>query len=232
MNTDDPIFVDLALKAIAGKASITELAQLQELLRQPELASEYKQMQADADFAREVLPALGDDPKSVPPLTDFEKSQMRKLADARQARLASEANQPKKSFWNWQWVLGLATATAVIAILVIVNLPAQPRMVQVAMLDSMGSMRGTNDINRILLPALQFSFGQTNVANYADASDLKVWFNNWTDSRAVKIVYDRDNGEVRVTYKDVQGQIISKIFPVHNEAELPAVLQQAKASIK
>src|ERR1039458_7880022 len=109
MKTDDPIFTELALKAIAGNADSAEQSRLGELLQQPELAKEFQQLKADAAFAKEVLPLMGEEPAMTPPLTDFEFSQMRKLAEARLKNLTPE--KPKSS-WSWHWIWGLAGAAA------------------------------------------------------------------------------------------------------------------------
>jgi hypothetical protein len=229
MKTDDPIFTELALKVIAGRATAADQTQLQELLKQPELAVEFKQLQADASFAKEVLPLMGEEPATVPPLTDFELSQLEKLAEQRERKLALKEKKPS---WSWRWVLGLAAATAVIAIIVAVNLPTSPRRVQVAMLDSMGSTRGTNDLNATLLPALKANFGQTNLNSYTESAQLNGWLNEWPDAKTVKIIYDRDAGEVRVVHRDANNRIVTKIFPVLKEADLPAVLKRAADSLK
>lgn len=230
MKTDDPIFTELAMRAIAGKATVEQQAQLKDLLKQPELAAEFKELQADAGFASEVLPMLGEEPVKVPPLTDFERSQMRKMAEQREQRLARESKKPES--WSWRWILGLASAAAVIMILVVMNQLAPTRTIQLAMLDSIGSSRGTNDINATLIPALKDSFGQTNIISYTDSAALNAWLKDWPDAKTVKIVYDRDAGEVRVVYPPGNNQIMTKTFPVLKEADLPAVLKKAAESIK
>src|SRR5712671_3562002 len=148
MKPDDPIFTDLALKVISGKATPEEQAKLKEMLMQPDLAKEYKQLQADMMFAKEVLPLMGEEPANVPPLTDFELSRMRKLADERQQRLGQQKSKPS---WAFRWAFGLASAAAVVLLTVFLMLPTPPRTFQVAMLDSVGPSRGTNDINIVLL---------------------------------------------------------------------------------
>jgi hypothetical protein len=224
MKPDDPKFTELALRAIAGKATEAQQAELKALLQQPALAAEYGHLRADVGFSKEVLPLLDEAPVAVPPLTDFELSQMRKLAEARQQKLQAPE---KKAFWSWQWILGVAGTAAAIALMVTLALPSSRPAFQVAVLDSMGSMRGTNDLNAILLPALQSSFGQTNLISYSEAADLTAWLNNWPDRKTVKVVYDRDNGAVRVIYRDNSNQIISKTFPVLKESDLSAVLKKA-----
>jgi len=227
MKIDDPIFTELALKQIAGKATEAEQAQLKELLKQSDLAAEFKQLQADADFAKEVLPLLGEEPATVPPLTEFELSQMRKLAEKRER---GKDREKQKTSWSWRWVWGLAAATAVVVFVVIIN---QPTTVQFAMLDSMGGMRGgTNDVTAKLVAALQASFGQTNFATYTGSQELNQWLNQWPARKAFKLVYDRDNAEVRILNRvDGNTQVVKK-FPVAKEADLPNVLREASETIQ
>jgi hypothetical protein len=230
MKTDDPKFTELALKVIAGKASEPEQAELKSLLSQPELAEEFKQLKADTAFAKEALPLLGDEPVAVPPLTDFELSQMRKLAEQRKRRIAGEN---KKTSWSWRWVWGLATATAVVAIVVLLNLPAQKASVQFAMLDSMGAMRGgTNDVTPKLEAALQENFGQTNLITCSGSQELNQWLDQWPAGRTFKLVYDRDNGEVRIMSRVNGSTQILNTVPVAKEEDLPVVMKQASDAIQ
>lgn len=225
MNIDDPIFTELALKAIAGKANESEKATLKEMLKSPEMAAEFKQLQADVGFAREILPLMGEQPATTPPLSDFEHSQLERLAKER-----SDKNRPKesKSSWSWQWVLGLAGATALIVIAL--NWPATSiRTIQFAMLDSMGSMRGTNNnINLNLVTALQENFGQTNFTTFSGSAQINDWLNQQpSNGETVKVVYDRDSGEIRVIHRTKGNQLVTNTVPVIKEENLPAALKQA-----
>ena len=230
MKTDDPKFTELALRSIAGKATEAEQVELRALLAQPELAEEFKQLKADTAFAKETLPLLGEEPVAVPPLTDFELSQMRRLAEQREKRIGREN---EKSTRSWRWVWGLATATAVVAIVMLLNLPTPKTTVQFAMLDSMGTMRGgTNDVTVKLVAALQDNFGQTNFTTCSGSKELNQWLTQWPAGRAFKLVYDRDNAEVRILSK-INGSVqILKAFPVAKENDLPAILKQAIEAIQ
>jgi hypothetical protein len=224
MNIDDPIFTELALKAIAGKANETEKATLKELLKAPEMAAEFKQLQADVGFAREILPLMGEEPATTPPLSDFEHSQLERLVKER-----ADKNRPKesKSLWSWKWVLGLAGATAVIVIAL--NWPAtSSRTVQFAMIDSMGSMRGTNNINLNLVSALQENFGQTNFTTFSGSAQINDWLNQQPSiGETAKVVYDRDSGEIRIIHRNKGNQLVTNTVPVIKEENLPAALKQA-----
>ena len=230
MKTDDPKFTELALRVIAGKATDVEQAELKLLLAQPELAEEFKHLKADTAFAKEVMLMLGVESVAVPPLTDFELSQMRKLAEQRERRI--EAGN-KKTSWSWRWVWGLATVTAVVAIVVLLNLPAQKTTVQFAMLDSMGTMRGgTNDVMVKLVAALQDNFGQTNLTTCSGSQELNKWLDQWPAGRAFKLVYDRDNGEVRILSRGNGTTQVLKTLPVAKDEDLPGILMQASEAIQ
>jgi len=230
MKTDDPKFTELALRVIAGKASETEQAELKAMLAQPELAEEFKQLKADTAFEKEVMPMLGEEPVVVPPLTYFELSQMRRLAEERKRRIdAGNVKAPRS--WRWFWVL--APATAVVAIVVLLNLPAQKTTIQIAMLDSMGTMRGgTNDVAIKFVAALQDNFGQTNLTTCSGSQELNKWLAQWPAGRAFKIVYDRDIAEVRILSQRNGTTQVLKTFPVAKDEDLPGVLKQASDAIQ
>jgi len=231
MNIDDPIFTDLVLKKFAGKASGEEQARLKTLLAEnPALADEYKQLQADAAFAKEVLPLMGSDKIEAGPVPGYARSRLRSLMN-QQAKTIER--KPAKLAFSWRWAWGLATATAGVAIIVVLlNLPARQATIQFAMLDSMGQMRGTNDMNVKLMAALQENFGQTNLTACSGAQELNQWINQWPATGQVfKIVYDRDNGEVRILIRANENFKVVKNFLVAKEEDLPAVLKEASEAI-
>jgi len=225
MNIDDPIFTELALKAIAGRASEVEKSTLKELLKAPEMAAEFKEMQIDVAFIRETLPLMGEEPATVPPLTDFQLSHMESLFKERADK--KRLNESISS-WSWKWALGLAGATAVIVIAL--NWPAtSTRAVQFAMLDSVGPMRGMNDnLNLKLVAALQENFGQTNFTNFSASAQFNEWLNQPPpNGETAKIVYDRDAGEIRIIHRNKGNQLVTNTVPVIKEEDLPAALKQA-----
>jgi hypothetical protein len=232
MNIDDPIFTNLALKVLANKASAEERSQLKEMVaKDPALEVEYKEMQKDFVFAKEVLPLMGEVPEKTPAMPEHIRHQLRDVV-SQQAK-ADERDKTKSSR-SWRWLWGLATATAVIAIIVIVGLPTQKATVQFAMLDSMGTVRGTNaDVTVKLVAALQENFGQTNFMTCSGAQELKLWLDQWpATGRTLKLVYDRDNGVVRIMSRvDGITQVV-KTFVVAKEEDLPSVLKEASEAIR
>ena len=111
------------------------------------------------------------------------------------------AEEPDRSLaWGWRWVLGLAAATAVVVIaaLSIFHAPNAP-VIQLAMLDTVGGIRGT-DMNE--LATLQGTWKESPVEHFSSAGELEAWKKNWPngDGRPpAKIIYDPAAGEVRVS---------------------------------
>ena len=152
MNVNDPLFTDLALKVIAGRASEAEQSELAaRVASHPELEAELESLRADVSFAREVLPLLGDEQvkaaelpgysyKLVPMFTLSEDEQV-KAAELPGYALARLHAAVKRSFGNraspqttskaavgemvrqWRWWFGFGTAVAAAVILVSLNWP-------------------------------------------------------------------------------------------------------------
>jgi hypothetical protein len=109
--------------------------------------------------------------------------------------------------------------------------PKLPAVIQVAMLDSVGTVRGTGVQPMELL---QQQWKDAKPQEFADATKLKQWQEGWpADSKqpAVKILYNRDTGELVVNLQIKGRPSEVKAFPVQNEQELPSVLQTVKTFI-
>jgi hypothetical protein len=166
---------------------------------------------------------------AVPHLADFELSQMRKLAAQRERRIAGESETPS---WSWRWVWGFAAAT-VIAIFFLFTLPARKTTVQFGMLDSTATRRGeTNDVTLALETALQENFGQANLRRCSGRQELDQWLNQWPPGKGLKLLYDRDHGEVRILSRVNGSAQVAKTFAATKEADLPAIFKQARATIQ
>jgi hypothetical protein len=195
------------------------------------LEVEYKEMQKDFGFAKEVVPLMGEEPGKAPAMPGHIRNQLREVV--RQQAKVDERDKAR-STWSWQWLWGLAVATAVIAIIMILGLPTQKATVQFAMLDSMGTVRGTNaDITITLVAALQENFGQTNLMRCSGSQELKQWLDQWPATGSTfKLVYDRDNGEVRILNQVGGITQVVKTFAVAKEDDLPIVLKAAHEAIQ
>jgi hypothetical protein len=221
---NDDHFFDLAMKAIAKQASLDEQAELDGLLlRQPELQAEFDRLKADARLAKEVLPLL-----------DAAKATAGEVPGYAYARLQTKVREtfkgqeaaPKRKSGVWQWWLGLAGATAVVAFFFFSS-PAP--VIQVAMLDSVGGVRGSASN---LVAVIEQTWAKSRVQEYSESADLKRWLAEWPGDRVVKIVYDRDAQEVRVSGRLKGKAPFEKTFPVDLEKNLPAVLEAAQKYIK
>ena len=229
---NDQRFHDLAMKTIAGHVTDAERAELDSLLAgSPELKLEFERLHADVRIAAELLP-LADAVES--PAREFPAYARERLQTKVRQTLgaipASAKEAESARAWVWRLWLGLATVTAVIVTLLIPSLvrPSTP-VIQVAMLDTTGATRGgaTNEV-----VVLQEMWKTSAVQHFTDTAELAAWEKAWpsdTQRLAVKIIYDRAAGEVRVLLRQQQ-EIIQKTFTV--ESDLTAAVQQAKAFIQ
>ena len=247
MNVNDPLFTDLALKVIAGRASEVERSELAgRVAGHPELEAELESLRADVAFAKEVLPLLGDEQVKAAELPGYARARLRAAVKRSFGNPAPPQPTGKEivvgMVRHWQWWLGLGTAAAVGLIVVSLNwtrmsvdtarmVNSKP-LVQLAMLDSMGQTRGTAALQRNLqlVATLTESLQQTNLTFFSEKADLKKWLDEWPDEQPqpiFKIWYDRDAGEVRVQGRWNGKLQVEKRFPVEKEQDLPAVLKRA-----
>ena len=244
MSTGDQHFFDLAIKAITGKATAGERAEMDSLrASHPELREEFDELQADARLAREVLPLLGRTDARAGPLPGYARTRL--LASVRRAfpeqqpgTLVAAGVQKRALLGWWQW-LGLAAATAAALIMIVPALvkpataPVQlAPLVQLAMLDTEGATRG---MAANPTAALEQTWGGSKVETFSASGELKRWLNEWpAESRqpVVKIVYDRDLAQVRVAGRWKGKPAFEKVFPVTQQQDLPAVLKAARGFIE
>lgn len=222
---NDERFFDLAMKVIARQAGDAERAELDALLaREPELRAEFARLQADARLAKDALP-----------LVDATKAAGDKLPAYARGRLQTKVRQilghpaakqkPDQSLaWGWRWIMGLAAATAVIVLVALPTFrtPSGP-VVQVAMLDTVGAVRGagTNETE-----ILKQQWKNSTVQTFDQTGPLENWETNWPTGgkMTAKVIYDQAAGEVRVLlHKDNKSQ--QKTFVI--EQDLATTLQQA-----
>ncbi len=228
-------FFDLALKVIAGQASDAERRELEALLAgRPELKTEFERLRDDARIVREVLPLVSATQATAGVLPAYARGRLqtkvRQTLGGQKAATGPAGERERKMLWPWRWVLGLASAAAVAAFLMLTlfNRPSEPA-IQVAMLDTAGATRGL-DANEAAL--LRQTWEKATVDSFSSVEDLRAWeakLRAQVKSRAVKVVFDRAAGEVRISGR-WKGRSFEKAFLI--EQDLATTLQQADAFIK
>ncbi|NBR87886.1 MAG: hypothetical protein EB082_14280 [Verrucomicrobia bacterium] len=154
-------------------------------------------------------------------------------APARNKAVEREKTEPS---WLevWRWWIGLATATAAVALVVVLNRPGPnlPPVIQVAMLDSVGTVRGTGEKP---MDVLQRQWKEAKPVEFDDPAKLKKWEGDWSAASkqtVVKVVYNRDTGELRISLRVKGGSTIEKVILAKDERELPKLILEAVAFIR
>lgn len=219
---NDQEFFDLAMKVIAGQSTEAERAEFESLLAsQPARKAEWERMQAEAGLVKSLLPLVSAVETDKPSLPAYARERLQ--TKVRQT-LGRPVEQPR-SGWNWRWILGFAAATAVILLLALpwLTQPAEP-VVQVAMLDAAGTVRGsqTNE-----MAVLRDTWKGAAVEAFTDPTALDAWEKRLeaTGQPYVKVVYDRTAAEVRVVGR-WKGQDFREVFPV--ERDLAGTLKRVE----
>lgn len=205
--------------------------------------AEKLKLEQELKKAAPVLNRLGDGPS---PLPDHVRARLnaaldRKIAASSPAVEAKPADNrrpapEREPSWLevWRWWVGLATATAAIALIVVLNRPGPnlPPVIQVAMLDSVGTVRGTGVQPMELL---QQQWKAVKPQEFDDAAKLKQWQEDWStggNGTVVRVIYDRDAGELKVL-KIVEGKVVQReALAVSDERVLPEKLKAIEQLIK
>jgi hypothetical protein len=223
----DQEFFDLAMRVIARQATEAEQAELQSMVaNQPELEVELEKLQADTRLAREVLPLLAAAESSS---GEFPAYARERLQTKVRETLGRPEPIPAKSGWNWRWVFGLATGAVVVLVLLIPVLTRPGvQVVQVALLDTVGAVRGSgaNEIG-----FLRQQWKSADVQTFDKTAQLETWESSWPAGAkvAAKVVYDRAAGEVRVLVRG-PGKPQEKTFLV--KGDLAMTLRQVDDFIR
>jgi hypothetical protein len=223
---NDQEFFDLALRVIGRRASDAEREQLEVLLAsRRDLKAQFEEIRDDARLAKKVLPlmeAVGSSSGEFPAY-----ARERLLTKVRQTLGQPQPAWTKRG-WNWRWALGLAVGAAAVVLLLLPMLtqPGEP-IIQVAMLDTAGPVRGEDSD----LDALKAQWKHSEVRTFDTAGQLDTWRTNWPSGAkvAAKVIYDRAPGEVRVILHG-PGNPLEKTFPVGQD--LAATLRQAADFIR
>ena len=169
-------------------------------------------MEADARVAKNALPLVDATQATAGELPAYALGRLQTKVRQTLGRPAGE-KEPDRSFaWGLRWWLGLAVTAAVVVLVVLPGLrtPSGP-VIQVAMLDLGGATRGGNT-NEVVL--LNQSWQNAKVDSFASADELRAWETNWPGKQpAIKVIYDRAAGEVRVLGR-WDGKNLEKTFVI------------------
>lgn len=213
---NDQRFFDLAMKASARQSTEAERAELESLLSaKPELKAELERLQTDAKLAREVAPITAAMESSSPEFPAYARERLQ--ITVRQT--LGNPDTAKRSGWNWRWALGLATATAAI-VFTITLLNPRPPVIQVAMLDTVGGVRGA-ETNQLELLRQKWKDARV----FSNAQESAAWERQPpAKGDFAKIIYDPAAAEVRVSGR-AGGKKFTTLIPV--EKNLAGALDEA-----
>ena len=223
---NDERFFDLAMKVIARQATDAERTELDALLaRDPDLRAEFARLQADARTARDALPLVDATQATAGELPAYARGRLQTKVRQTLGRPAIEKEPERSRARGWRWVLGLAATAAVVLLvaLPILRTPNAP-VIQVAMLDTAGAVRGS-DTNEVAL--LRETLSPATLNSFTSAGALSEWETKGKPD-AVKVIYNRAAAEVRVLGK-WRGKSFEKSFLV--DPDLATALKAAKSFI-
>ena len=204
--------------------------------------AEKSKLEQELKKAAPVINRLSDGPSVLP---DHVRARLNTALDKKFPLAAQQASQEPAAVrrtvveqektepsWLevWRWWIGLATATAAVALVVVLNRPGP--VIQVAMLDSVGTVRGTGVQPMELL---QHRWKEAKPQEFDDAAKLKRWQDSWpVDPKqpAVKILYNVDTRELRVLIRSGGTAVREKVIVVNEPRELPKGLLEAEAFIR
>jgi len=215
-------FFDLAMKVIARQAGDAERTELEALLAgNAELRAEYARLEADVRAAKEVLPILGAMEGGGGALPSYARGRLQTKVRQTLGRPPTKEGQDRSMVWGWRWMLGLAATTALVVLVAMpfFRAPGGP-VIQVAMLDTAGTVRGANDHDT---EVLRQQWKNSTFQNFENTVPMENWLTNWPagNQPVVKVIYNRAAGVVRVLVQGA-GQALEKDFPV--DADLATTL--------
>jgi hypothetical protein len=221
---DEQRFFDLAMKVFAKQSTDAERAELDSMLASSAgLRAEFEKLKMDGAMAKEALTLM----KAVESSSAEFPGYARERLQTKVQQTLREPSGHEGSKWNWRWLLGLAAAAAVVVLLLpIARKPAAP-LIQVAMLDTAGGVRGGENRE---IEVLKGQWKGATVQSFDEMKLAENWRTNWPASSGTraKVIYDRAAGEVRVLVNR-SGQLHEKTFAL--DQDLSSTLQKVDAFI-
>ena len=224
---NDERFLELAMKTMGRHATDAERAELEAALaKQPQRKMEFDRLQSAAEMVKDVLPMVSATEASGGEFPAYARERL-------QTKVRQTLGEPRAtkatSAWNWRWVLGLATGAALVVVLLVPQLkkPSEP-VIQLAMLDTAGAVRGS-ETNTMGL--LQQQWRGASLQSFDQPSLLDAWEKKWENTGRVeaKVIYDRTAGELRVLVRGA-GPPVEKSFVI--QRDLAETLREAKVFIE
>jgi hypothetical protein len=215
---------ELALKTIAGQATNAERDELDLALnRDHSLREEFEQLRASASVAREVLPVAAALEAAE---GEFPAYARERLQTKVRQTFGCPAVSKTKPPWAWKLFLVLAPVTAAVVIFLAVGSAPKP-IVQVAMLDTVGQVRGQAPRDMSLIEG-QWEGAKVQV--FSNAQELASWEKKWPGTKApvAKVIFDPAAAEVRALVRSGDNET-QKIIPV--EGDLRTALREAETFI-
>lgn len=230
---NDEHFFDLAMKVIARQATDAERTELDtQLASDPAFRAKFERLQADARMAQEALPLVDATQATTGELPEYARGRLQTKVRQTLGRPEADANSSRErqrsAMWSWRWALGLAAATAVVLLVALpmFRSPSAP-VIQLAMLDVAGDTRG-GETNEVAL--LQQTWANAKLNPFSKPELLRAWETNWpARTDVVKIIYDRNAGEVRVLGR-WNGKMFQNAFLV--ETDFATALSNAQIFIR
>ncbi|MEI7730398.1 MAG: hypothetical protein WCO56_12545 [Verrucomicrobiota bacterium] len=218
-------FFDLVMQEGAGQLNAAEREELQAwLTTQPNAKAEYAKLQEQARLAKQVSPmlhAMNYPAKVELPLYAEERLKTKVV------QTFARPERPKPT-WSWKMWLAMATCVLMVAIVAVRQVqPSQPE-IQLAMLDTIGGVRGTGEDPT---KAMTNAGLASTLVTFSDNAAAAKWRELDAKKLVVKVIYDRDHGKVDVLYH-AKDQPVTKSFSLTDEQELPGVLREVGNWIK
>jgi hypothetical protein len=214
----------LALKLIVGQATDAERTELDSAFEdEPKLRAEFEQLRASASSARQLLPIVAAMETATGEFPTYARERL-------QTKVRQTLGRPpvpqRKIPWVRYLFFALVPATAAVVLLLVV-LPPRGPVIQVAVLDTVGRVRGQGPRDNNLI---QDQWKGTMVLVFSNAQELASWENSWPGAKAsvAKVIFDPAAAEVRVLVRsgDTETQ---KVIPV--QRDLRTALREAETFV-
>ena len=224
---DEERLAELAMKTVARQMTAAEHAELEALCaRGPAAKAGFERHLAETRALAEATSLLDATESRTGELPGYARERLRtKVRETYGASRANPEPASQRPWWTWRLALGWASGLAVVALLTMTLLRPQEPVIQLALLDPVGSVRGGGPD---ALAALQSGWPKAKATAFKSADEVTSWKNGLVGTRGkdvVLVIYDRSAGELLVSGTK-RGQPFERRFEVGED--LAPVLEQAR----